>query len=368
MSEFTATDHLLMTRALRLAERGAYTTRPNPMVGCVIAHGDEVVGEGFHQRAGEAHAEVLALQAAGKKAQGATAYVTLEPCAHTGRTGPCADALINAGVARVIAAMRDPFPQVDGAGFDKLTAAGIEVVHGLMESQARALNRAYLSRLVHGRPWVRVKLATSLDGRSALANGESKWISGEASRHDVQHWRARAGAIITGAGTVLADDPSLTVRLGDDTPFQPPLRVVLDAGLATIARGRVREGDAPTLYIHAPDTKLSRGVSAQLATAAVKDGRFNLHEVLALLAERGINEVQVEAGATLAAAFLEAGLVDELLLYVAPVLMGSNARPLFDGLNVEHMHQVMHLETVETRQLGADTRVLLRPRPRDTAT
>jgi diaminohydroxyphosphoribosylaminopyrimidine deaminase/5-amino-6-(5-phosphoribosylamino)uracil reductase len=367
MPEFTATDHLLMARALRLAERGAYTTRPNPMVGCVIAQGDEVVGEGFHQRAGEAHAEVLALQAAGERARGATAYVTLEPCAHTGRTGPCADALVAAGVARVVAAMRDPFPQVDGAGFDTLEAAGIPVSHGLMEAQARELNRGYLSRLVRGRPWVRVKLATSLDGRSALANGESKWISGEASRHDVQHWRARAGAIITGAGTVLADDPSLTVRLGDDTPFEPPLRVVLDAGLATIARGRVREGDAPTLYIHAPDTKLSRGISAQLATVAVKDGRFDLHAVLVLLAERGINEIQVEAGATLAAAFLEAGLVDELLLYIAPVLMGSQARPLFDGLNIEHMTDKLQLDIIETRRLGDDMRVLLHPRGSDVA-
>src|SRR5690606_2620181 len=244
LTGFTATDHLLMARALRLAAHGAFTTRPNPMVGCVIAHGDEVVGEGWHQRAGQAHAETLALQAAGERARGATAYVTLEPCAHTGSTPPCADALIAAGVARVVAAMRDPFPQVDGAGFDRLKAAGIEVAAGLMEKQARDLNRGYLSRMVRGRPWVRVKLATSLDGRSALASGESKWISGEASRLDVQQWRARSGAILTGAGTVLADDPSLTVRLGDDTPFEPPLRVVLDAGLATIARGRVREGDA----------------------------------------------------------------------------------------------------------------------------
>ena len=215
MSDFTATDHLMMARALRLAERGAYTTRPNPMVGCVVAQGDEVVGEGFHQRAGEPHAEVIALQAAGTKAKGATVYVTLEPCAHTGRTGPCADVLIKANVARVVAAMRDPFPQVDGAGFDKLEKAGIEIASGLMEAQARELNRGFLSRIVRGRPWVRVKLATSLDGRSALANGDSKWISGEASRVDVHRWRARAGAIGTGAGTVLADDPSLTVRLGD---------------------------------------------------------------------------------------------------------------------------------------------------------
>ena len=361
MSEFTATDHLMMARALRLAERGAYTTRPNPMVGCVVAHGDEVVGEGFHQRAGEPHAEVIALQAAGKKAKGATVYVTLEPCAHTGRTGPCADVLVKAKVARVVAAMRDPFPQVDGAGFDKLKEAGIEVASGLMEAQARELNRGFLSRIVRGRPWVRVKLATSLDGRSALANGDSKWISGEASRADVQRWRARAGAIVTGAGTVLADDPSLTVRLGDDTPFEPPLRVVLDPGLATVSRGKVREGDAPTLYVHAPNTKLSRGIDAQLAVADVEHGEFDLLAVLKLLADREINEIHVEAGATLAASFLEAGLVDELLLYVAPVILGSKARPLFDGLNIESMADRLELDVVESRHFGRDIRVLLRP-------
>lgn len=358
---FTATDHAMMARALRLAERGAYTTKPNPMVGCVIAHGDEVVGEGWHQRAGEPHAEVLALRAAGARAKGATVYVTLEPCAHTGRTGPCADALIAAGVSRVVAAMRDPFPQVDGAGFEKLRAAGIAVEFGLMETQARTLNRGWLSRIERGRPWLRVKLATSLDGRSALASGDSKWISGEASRLDVQRWRARCGAIVTGAGTVLVDDPSLTVRLGDDTPFVAPLRVVLDSGLATVARGRVREGDAPTLYLHAPDAKPPRGLSAQTAAVTVRDGRFDLDAVLKLLAQREVNEVQLEAGATLAGAFLAAGLVDELLLYVAPVLLGSRARPLFDGLDIDAMTQKMKLTIVESRRIGDDVRLLLQP-------
>ncbi|SFK42624.1 bifunctional diaminohydroxyphosphoribosylaminopyrimidine deaminase/5-amino-6-(5-phosphoribosylamino)uracil reductase RibD [Lysobacter sp. cf310] len=360
-TSFTATDHRHMARALRLAEKGAYTTKPNPMVGCVIAHGDEVVGEGWHQRAGEAHAEVHALNAAGERARGATAYVTLEPCAHTGRTGPCSEALIAAGVARVVAAMRDPFPQVDGAGFAQLQAAGIEVASGLMEAQARALNRGFLSRIERGRPWLRVKLATSIDGRSALASGESKWISGDASRLDVQRWRARAGAIVTGAGTVLADDPSLTVRLGDDTPFVAPLRVVLDPGLATVARGRVREGNAPTLYLHAPDAKPPRELSAQHAAVAVREGRFDLDAVLRLLAERGVNEIQLEAGATLAGAFLAAGLVDEVLLYVAPVLLGQNARPLFDGLDIEAMTQKLRLNIVESRRIGDDVRLLLRP-------
>ncbi|MDI9238793.1 bifunctional diaminohydroxyphosphoribosylaminopyrimidine deaminase/5-amino-6-(5-phosphoribosylamino)uracil reductase RibD [Lysobacter sp. LF1] len=361
MTAFTANDHAMMARALRLAERGAYTTKPNPMVGCVIAQGEEVVGEGWHERAGEPHAEVFALRAAGERAKGATAYVTLEPCAHTGRTGPCADALIGAGIARVVAAMRDPFPQVDGAGFEKLRAAGITVESGLMEAQARALNRGFLSRVQRGRPWFRVKLATSLDGRSALASGESKWISGEASRMDVQRWRARSGAIVTGAGTVLADDPQLTVRLGDDTPFVPPLRVVLDPGLATVARGRVREGDAPTLYLHAPDAKPPRGLQAQTAAVTVREGRFDLDAVLRLLAERGVNEVQLEAGATLAGAFLGAGLVDEVLLYVAPVLLGERARPMFDGLGIDAMTQKLKMSIVESRYLGEDVRLLLRP-------
>jgi diaminohydroxyphosphoribosylaminopyrimidine deaminase/5-amino-6-(5-phosphoribosylamino)uracil reductase len=359
---FSSTDHLMMARALRLAERGAYTTRPNPMVGCVIAQGDAVVGEGFHAKAGEAHAEVLALQAAGERAKGATAYVTLEPCAHVGKTGPCADALVAAGVARVVAAMRDPFPQVDGAGFEKLKAAGIAVDFGLMESQARALNRGWLARIERGRPWLRVKLATSLDGRSALASGESKWISGEASRVDVHRWRARAGAILTGAGTVLIDDPSLTVRFDDGTAFVPPLRVVLDPGLATIARGRVREGDAPTLYIHAPDAKPPRGIDTQTASAPVRDGRFDLDAVLRLLAAREINEIQLEAGATLAGAFLAEGLVDEILLYVAPVLLGDRARPLFDGLHIDAMTQRLNLAIVESRRIGNDVRLLLQPR------
>ncbi len=351
----------MMARALRLAERGAYTTRPNPMVGCVLAHDDAIVGEGWHQRAGEPHAETLALQAADARAHGATAYVTLEPCVHTGRTGPCADALIAAGIARVVGAMHDPFPQIDGAGFEKLQTAGIAVEHGLMETQARALNRGFLSRIERGRPWLRIKLATSLDGRSALANGESKWISGEPARMDVHRWRARAGAIVTGAGTVLVDDPQLTVRLGDDTPFVAPLRVVLDPGLATVARGRIREGDAPTLYLHAPDARMPRGLDAQHAQVAVQNGRFDLDAVLKLLAARGINEVQVEAGATLAGSFLSSGLVDELLLYVAPVLLGASARPLFEGLEIDQMGQRLRMRIVETRRIGDDVRVLLQP-------
>lgn len=360
MTDFTATDHQLMTRALRLAERGAFTTKPNPMVGCVIARGDEVVGEGWHQRAGGPHAEILALQAAGERAKGATAYVTLEPCAHTGRTGPCADALVAAGVGKVVAAMRDPFPQVDGAGFDKLRAAGIEVQSGLLEAQARQLNCGFISRIERGRPWVRVKLGTSLDGRTAMANGDSKWITGDASRRDVHRWRARSGAILTGANTVLADDPSLTVRMDDGTAFVAPLRVVLDPGMATVTRGRVREGDAPTLYLHAPDARLPRDFDAQHQAVPVARGAFDLHAVLKLLAERQVNDVLVETGATLAGAFVAAGLVDELLLYVAPVLLGDKARPLFSGLGIDEMAQRLQMKIIESRRIGGDIRLQLR--------
>lgn len=362
MTDFTADDHRHMSHALQLAERGAWTTRPNPMVGCVIVADGAVVGDGFHVQKGGPHAEVIALQAAGTRARGATAYVTLEPCAHTGSTGPCAEALVAAGVTRVVAAMRDPFTQVDGAGFDRLRAAGIAVESGLMETQARALNRGFLSRIERGRPWLRVKLACSVDGRTAMANGDSKWISGEASRLDVMRWRARAGALLTGSGTVLADDPSLTVRLGNDVPVAPPLRVVLDAGLATIARGNVRDGAAPTLYVHAPDTKVPHGFGApRIAISRGADGQLDLQAVLETLGAGGINEVQVESGATLSGAFLKAGLVDELLLYIAPVLLGERGRPLFDGLGIETMAQRLHLQTIEMRQLGADMRLLLRP-------
>ena len=362
---FSQRDSQMMARALLLAECGAYTTKPNPMVGCVIARGDRIVGEGFHQRAGEPHAEVFALREAGELAQGATAYVTLEPCSHFGKTPPCADALVQAGITRVVAAIADPFHAVSGRGFEKLQAVGIQVEVGLMEQQARELNRGFLSRVQRGRPWTRIKLAMSLDGRTGLANGESKWITGDAARTDVQRWRARSGALLTGAGTVLMDDPHLTVRLETGEAFVPPLRVVLDPGLATVARGHVREGDAPTLYLHAPDAKpprlLSTGHGAQHAAVPVQRGMFDLHAVLRLLAERGINEVQLEAGATLAGSFLSAGLVDELLLYIAPVLLGEGARPLFDGLHIHEMTERLQLKVIDTRHIGNDLRLLLRP-------
>ena len=364
---FTAADHDFMQRALQLAQFGMATTTPNPRVGCVVVRDGEIVGEGWHRRAGEPHAEVLALAQAGERARGATAYVTLEPCAHTGATGPCATALVAAGVGRVVAAMRDPFPQVDGRGFDQLCAAGIAVGDGLMATQARALNRAFLSRLERGRPWLRVKLGMSLDGRTAMADGSSKWITGEPARADVMRWRARSGALLTGSGTVLADDPRLTVRMDADVDVVPPLRVVLDPGLATVSRGRIRDGAAPTLYLHAPDVKPPRGLDVERAAVAMDGGGLQLDAVVQQLAARGVGEVQVETGATLAGAFLRAGLVDELLLYVAPVLLGDRGRPLFGGLGIDAMSQRHRLQLQETVHVGDDLRLLLRPDPAATA-
>jgi diaminohydroxyphosphoribosylaminopyrimidine deaminase / 5-amino-6-(5-phosphoribosylamino)uracil reductase len=358
---FTADDHHWMAHALRLAARGAYTTRPNPMVGCVLVRDGEAVGEGWHQRKGGPHAEVFALRAAGERARGATAYVTLEPCAHFGSTPPCADALVAAGVARVVAAMADPFPQVNGGGFARLREAGIEVADGLLQAQARALNLGFLSRIERGRPWLRLKYGASLDGRTALASGESKWITGDAARADVQRWRARASAILTGAGTVLADDPSLTVRLDTPDEVVAPLRVVLDRTLRALAPAKVRDGAAPTLYLHAPDVVAPVLDGAEFAVVPLQAGRLDLAAVLALLGERGINEIQVEAGAELGGALLKAGLVDELLLYQAPVLLGGDARGLLDGLGIDRMAQRLALRWHDVRQVGDDLRLLLRP-------
>lgn len=356
---FSVLDHLHMARALRLAEHGMFTARPNPMVGCVIAHGDRVVGEGWHQRTGGPHAEVFALRQAGEEARGATAYVTLEPCAHHGRTPPCALALIGAGVARVVAAMRDPFPKVDGGGFVLLREAGIEVAEGLMAVQARELNQGFLSRVERARPWVRIKLAASLDGRTAMADGTSKWITGDAARNDVQRWRARAGAILTGADTVLADDPQLTVRLAD-TEVLPPLRVVLDSRLRSLECARVREGGAPTLYLHDAAVSPPDAADAEFASVPSQNGRLDLGAVLTLLADRGINEVHTEAGATLCGALLAGDWVDELLLYQAPTLLGEHGRPLLAGLGIHDMAQQRRMRVVDQRQVGADLRLLLR--------
>jgi len=360
MSSFTPTDHVLMAQALRLAERGLFTTQPNPRVGCVIAHGDEVVGEGFHPRAGEPHAEVFALRAAGERARGATAYVTLEPCAHHGRTPPCADALVAAGVSRVVVAAEDPFPQVAGRGLGKLRDAGIAVDIGLMREASRALNVGFFSRIERNRPWVRAKLAMSLDGRTALANGESKWITGEAARADVQRWRARSSAILAGSGTVLADDPRLTARI--DQPFAPPLRVVLDRQLRTPAGSHVLDGSAPTLLLHAEGAAVPAHLQdVDRAVVPAADGGLDLAATLTLLAARGCNELHVEAGPTLCGALLAAGLADELLLYVAPLLLGDAARPLLQLPLLQDMGARWNLRVLDQRMLGQDLRLILRP-------
>ena len=361
---FSATDHARMARALRLAERGLHTTQPNPRVGCVLAHGDDIVGEGWHRRAGEPHAEPLALRQAGERARGATAYVTLEPCAHFGRTRPCANALIEAGIARVVAACEDPNPKVAGGGLQRLREAGIEIETGLMREAARELNRGFFSRMERGRPWLRVKLAMSLDGRTALANGESQWITGEPARADVQRWRARSSAILTAAGTARMDDPRLTVRLPDGEAFVPALRVVLDPRLDALQNGaHLLDGSAPTLVLHAPEAKPADDRYAQAELVAVErdaDGRLDLHAVVRLLAQKQVNELQVEAGPRLCGALVEAGLVDELLLYVAPVLLGDDARPLLALLSIADMAARKSLRMIEQRQIGDDMRLLLR--------
>ncbi|MBP6595880.1 MAG: bifunctional diaminohydroxyphosphoribosylaminopyrimidine deaminase/5-amino-6-(5-phosphoribosylamino)uracil reductase RibD [Arenimonas sp.] len=360
MSAFSAHDHAHMARALQLAERAAFTTQPNPMVGCVLADGERVLGEGWHVRAGEPHAEVHALRMAGAGARGATAYVTLEPCAHQGRTPPCADALVAAGVTRVVAASRDPYYQVAGQGFAKLQAAGILVEHGLMEIAARRLNRGFFSRIERGRPWVRVKLGMSLDGRTALASGESKWITSAAAREDVQRWRARSGALMTGIGTVLADDPRLTVRLPEGVDFTPPLRVVLDErGRLPAASRLLTDGTAPTLAVHADDVVPDYDDSVNAFAVHRSPGGLDLAAVLSQLAQRGVNELQVEAGATLSGALLKAGLMDELLLYVAPVLLGDRGRPLFAGIDPAAMVERLGLRLLESRAIGPDLRLLL---------
>ncbi|MEO6800291.1 MAG: bifunctional diaminohydroxyphosphoribosylaminopyrimidine deaminase/5-amino-6-(5-phosphoribosylamino)uracil reductase RibD [Rhodanobacter sp.] len=361
MTEFNAIDHMHMAHALRLAERGLYTSQPNPRVGCVIAHGDEVVGSGFHQRAGEPHAEVFALREAAVRSRGATAYVTLEPCAHQGRTPPCADALIAAGIARVVIAGEDPFPQVNGRGIDKLRAAGITVETGLMRELARELNIGFFSRFECGRPFVRVKLAMSLDGRTALANGESKWITGAAARADVHRWRARSSAVLSGSGTVLADDPRLTVRLVEEE-FLPPLRVVLDRQLRTPAGSHVLDGSTPTLVLHdaAASCADDRFAQVKLMAVTTRNHSIDLRAVLDLLAGRGCNEVHVEAGSTLCGALFAAGLVDELLLYVAPMLLGDSGRALLHLPSIAEMAQRWGLQVLDQRQIGADWRLRLR--------
>ncbi|MDO4683402.1 MAG: bifunctional diaminohydroxyphosphoribosylaminopyrimidine deaminase/5-amino-6-(5-phosphoribosylamino)uracil reductase RibD [Lautropia sp.] len=360
---YTESDRHAMQRAIGLAWQGVYTTMPNPRVGCVLVKDGEVVGEGWHRRAGEPHAEVLALAEAGERARGATAYVTLEPCSHHGRTPPCCDRLIEAGVARVIAAMEDPNPLVNGQGLARLRQAGIDVRCGLMAEEAAELNVGFVSRMARGRPWVRLKVAASLDGFTALPDGESQWITAEAARADGHEWRARASAILTGIGTVRADDPSLTVR---HVPVsRQPVRVLVDAALSVDPGARLF-GPGEVWVVHAQpvdDTDprqqhlREQGVRL-LSLPAPVPGRVDLPALMAEMGRAGFNELHVEAGARLNAAMLQVACVDELLMYVAPSLLGAGmpafALPAVDGLD-----RRIRLKWLNVAQVGEDLRLRL---------
>ncbi len=355
-------DHQFMQLALRLAEKGLYSTDPNPRVGCVVVNEGAVVGEGWHQRAGEPHAEINALRQAGGSAQGATVYVTLEPCCHYGRTPPCSKALVEAGVKRVVVAMTDPNPRVAGQGLAELRAAGIEVESGVLQGQAEQLNPGFISRMSRGRPWVRCKLAMSLDGRTAMATGESKWITSEQARADVHRLRARSSAILTGIGTVVADDPSLTVRLSalGDSPRQP-LRVVLDRELRISPAARLFSQPGGVVIFTAetaqPRIEAITARGAEVISVPANGHGLDLMAVMRLLAQREINEVMLEAGATLSGAMLQAGLIDELVFYLAPHLMGDAARGLFHLPGLERMEQRIGLDIQEIRAVGQEWRI-----------
>lgn len=357
-----AADYAFMAHALALAERGLYTTTPNPRVGCLIVQGGAVVGEGWHQRAGEPHAEIHALQEAGERARGATAYVSLEPCVHHGRTPPCTEALIAAGVARVVAAMDDPNPLVAGRGLAALRAAGIAVESGVLAEQARELNRGFVSRMTRGRPWLRLKAAASLDGKTALNNGRSQWITGAEARRDGHAWRARSCAVLTGIGTVRDDDPQLTVR-AVETPRQP-LRIVVDSRLETPPSARVLEGGNVLVACAVADPRRRADLEDRGAEVLVLPnarGKVELPALLQELGRRGINEVLAEAGFKLNGSLLREGCVDELLLYLAPCLIGDAAQGLFNLPELSDLEGRMRLEVRSVRMVGNDLRVLARP-------
>jgi diaminohydroxyphosphoribosylaminopyrimidine deaminase / 5-amino-6-(5-phosphoribosylamino)uracil reductase len=361
---FSDEDRRHMARALALAERGLCTTTPNPRVGCVIVKDGEVIGEGWHERAGEAHAEVAALadaRARGRDTRGATLYATLEPCSRHGRTPPCVDAVLEAGISRVVAAMRDPNPAQNG-GAERLRAAGVHVDVGLLEAEASALNVGFVSRMTRGRPWVRTKLAASLDGRTALASGESRWITGAAARADGHAWRARACAIVTGVGTVLHDDPQLTVR---DVPAQrQPLRIVVDRHADTPADARVL-ADGNALVVTAGPRSSRWPASIESLALPDGEGRVDLAELFRALAGRGINEVHVEAGAKLNGALLRAGLIDELLLYYAGALIGDPARGMFESVTpLASLDHRVRVEWTSVERIGDDLRIVARVQTR----
>ena len=371
---FSANDHLYMTRALQLAEQGLCSTMPNPRVGCVIVKDGKIVGEGAHLKAGDSHAEVFALRQAGDQAKGATAYITLEPCNHTGRTPPCSQAIVDAEISKVIVAMQDPNPQVAGSGLAHLQAHNIETASGLMQTQAEALNPGFISRMTKNKPFVRCKIAASLDGKTALNNGASQWITSEPARLDVQHWRARSCAILTGIGTVLADNPSMTVRnapsplmgegWGEGGTGRQPLRVIVDSQLQTPIDAKILQG-GNVLIAFAKDAQNKStallNAGAQLLCIPNEQNKVCLETLLSHLAASEINEVLVEAGEGLNGALLAQNLIDELLIYYAPKLMGSAAKGMLALPELTAMNQAIDLQILDMRQIGADIRLRVKP-------
>ena len=373
MRLFSADDHRFMAEAIRQAQRGRYTTRPNPNVGCVIVRQQEVVGVGWHEYAGEPHAEVHALKEAGPKAQGATAYVSLEPCSHYGRTPPCADALIKAGITRVVAAMQDPNPTVTGRGIQRLKQAGIDVSTGLMEAEALTLNKGFVKRMRSGQPFVRVKLAMSLDGRTAMDSGESKWITGADARSDVQKLRAASCAIITGVHSVIQDNPSLTLR-APELPLpnaalicnKQPLRVILDSQLKTPPSAKIISAPGSCLIVTTANADPQLKLALELAGAEVyvqtnRRSSICLSQLIDMLGKRGCNNVLFETGPTLAGAVLQENLLDEAIIYMAPVIMGSSAKPLFH-LPLSTMAEKKPLAISDIRSVGSDWRITATPK------
>lgn len=359
---FDSFDHQCMATALQLAQKGVDTTHPNPRVGCVIAKNGQIVGSGWHQKAGQAHAEVNALRQAGEGAHGATVYVTLEPCSHSGLTPPCTQALVNARVSRVVFAVDDPNPDVNGSGAKFLREAGIEVQSGLMSDEAERLNTGFFKRMRTHLPWVRVKLAQSLDGHISLANGTSQWISSAESRADVQKWRARADVILTGIGTVLADDPSLNVRHVNNA--RQPAKVVVDSFWRTPVAARMLALPGEVLIAGLDANQLPDDLNNSRANCIFlpqSKGRVDLKALLAELAQRGFNEIQVEAGATLCGAMLHQGLIDELLIYQSPVILGGGAISPFNSPQLDNMDDRVHLEWIDSRRIGKDLRLRLKP-------
>ena len=358
----TADDYRWMARALELAERGLFTTTPNPRVGCVIVRDSAIVGEGWHVRAGEPHAEVHALAMAGEQARGATAYVTLEPCSHHGRTPPCADALIKAGVARVVAAMEDPNPLVAGRGLARLRDAGIATLAGVQEGEARELNIGFISRMTRGRPWLRLKAAATLDGKTALNNGVSQWITGDDARRDAHRWRARSCAVLTGIGTVRDDDPQLNVRAV--ATERQPLRIVVDARLETPLNAKILDGGPVLIAGAVDDAKRIAALQRRGADVLIlpnTGGKVDLSALMTELGRRGINEVLAESGFKLNGSLLREGCVDELILYLAPALVGEDARGLFNLPTLTNLTDKRQLAFQDVRQIGRDLRIIARP-------